>query len=52
MCHGLRFHYQVIEWKMLDGNLVLDPREWGWKKDGDHLVPIKTKLKKWPLRIY
>ena len=42
MCHGLRVHYQVIEWKMLDGSLVLDPREWGWKKDGDHLVPIPT----------
>ena len=42
ICHGLRVHYQVIEWKMLDSTLTLDPRKWGWKKDEDHLVPIPT----------
>jgi hypothetical protein len=38
--HGLRVHLQIIEWKVLNGNLKAE--EWGWKMEGDILKPIQT----------
>ena len=29
--HRLRVHLQIIQWKILDEYLNLDPRTWGWK---------------------
>lgn len=40
--HGLRVHFQVIEWKMLEQPVALDPLEWGWKMENDKLCPVTT----------
>ena len=31
--HGLRVHFQIIEWKLLsdDEDCKLNPEDWGWK---------------------
>lgn len=39
--HSFRVYYQVQEWK---GNEDLNPTDWGWKKDGDCLLPNTTDL--------
>ena len=39
---GLRVHLQIIQWKMLDEELNLDPRKWGWKLENYILSPIPT----------
>ena len=40
--HGLRVHLQIIKWKMLDEELNLDPRKWGWKLENYILSPTPT----------
>ena len=39
--HALRAYYQVQEWNSLMG-MSLNPLDWGWKVDGDKLMPIMT----------
>ena len=40
--HGLRVHLQIINWKLLDDTVNLDPVDWGWKLQGGRLTPICT----------
>ena len=42
--HGLRAHYQIMCWLLLeDGLFEFDVSEWGWKTINNNLlVPIKT----------
>jgi len=40
--HGYRVHLQVMEWKMLDEELSLNPIEWGWNKTEHGLSPVTT----------
>ena len=40
--HGLRVHLQIIEWKLLDDTVSLDPTAWGWKFDNGSLAPVPT----------
>ena len=39
--HGLRAFYQIMEWRFFDEDSI-NPQDWGWKKDGDTLIPIMT----------
>ena len=39
--HALRAYYQVQEWNSLMG-MNLNLLDWGWKVDGDKLMPIMT----------
>ena len=39
--HSLRAHLQIVIWSKLD-TTVLNPLNWGWKDNGDMLVPIPT----------
>lgn len=41
--HALRVHLQVSQWLNLDLH-CLDPTQWGWKFENNHLVPIKTDI--------
>ena len=43
---GLRLHLQIIQWEMLDEELKLEPRKWGWKLENCILSPIPP-TKKW-----
>ena len=36
--HSFRVHLQILQW--LDAQV--DPTEWGWRNEGDVLVPIMT----------
>ena len=40
--HGVRVHLQIIDWKLLDNAVSLDPTAKGWKFDNGSLarVPI------------
>ena len=38
--HSYRIYHQVQGWKGVD----LNPLEWGWRKQDDVLLPIKTDL--------
>ena len=38
--HSLRTYYQVMEW--MGGCDEMVPSEWGWKVEGDKLVPVMT----------
>ena len=40
--HGLRVHHQVINWKMLDHTVNLNPLDWGWKIEKGNMCPITT----------
>ena len=39
--HGLRCHYQIIQWSMID-NFEIQPSEWGWKLENGVLSPVMT----------
>ena len=39
--HSLLVHLQVMQWKELSLT-CLEPTEWGWKLEQDHLMPIPT----------
>lgn len=41
--HSLRVHLQIMLWRDLIGN-DLDPQQWGWKLEGNKLVPLMTDL--------
>ncbi len=41
--HSLRVHLQIMIWRDLSGN-DLDPQQWGWKREGNMLVPVMTDL--------
>ena len=36
--HSLRVFHQVQQWR----GIQLPPTDWGWKLDGEHLLPITT----------
>lgn len=38
--HSLRTYYQVMEWMGCCEEMA--PSEWGWKVEGDKLVPVMT----------
>jgi len=38
--HSLRTYYQVMEWMGCSDEMA--PSEWGWKVEGDKLVPVMT----------
>ena len=38
--HSLRTYYQVMEWMGCCDEMALS--EWGWKVEGDKLVPVMT----------
>ena len=38
--HSLRTYYQVMEW--MGCSEEMDPSEWGWRVEGDKLVPVMT----------
>ena len=41
--HGLRAHYQIVVWKMLnDADVILDPKEWGWFVTDNTMSPVMT----------
>ena len=40
--HSQRTYFQVQDWMNLDGDLNLDPFEWGWEDSGGILLPILT----------
>ena len=42
--HGLRTHYQALDWSLLGDDFELSALDWGWKKDNDILVPIMTDI--------
>ena len=41
--HSLRVHLQVVTWESV-GEINLDLLDWGWKLNGNSLVPIMTDL--------
>ena len=42
--HGLRAHYQVLQWSLLDDEFQLQVLDWGWMHKGIMLVPITTDM--------
>ena len=38
----LRVHLQIIEWKLLDDTVSLDPTAWVWKFVNGSLAPVPT----------
>jgi hypothetical protein len=50
--HGLRAHYQIVVWKMLnDTNVILDPKEWGWFVADNTMSPVMTDIEVAPNSI-
>ena len=41
--HSLQTYYQVMDWMGCSDEM--DPSQWGWKVEGDKLVPIMTAQK-------
>lgn len=39
--HGLRAHYQIIKWSLID-DFEIAAVDWGWKERDGMLVPIMT----------
>lgn len=39
--HGLRCHYQLIQWSMIN-DFNIQPSEWGWKLENGVLAPVMT----------
>lgn len=37
--HSLRTYYQVMDWMGCD---EMEPTEWGWKNEGEKLIPVMT----------
>ena len=42
--HGLRCHYQIIEWSLLE-DFEITATDWGWKLTNDVLVPVMNDAK-------
>ena len=42
--HGLRAHYQIMDWSLLDKDLETNPQHWGWAEKDGSLIPIATDL--------
>ena len=40
--HGLRVHLQIVNWKLLDEGVQLNPEDWGWKIEDSTLNPVKS----------
>lgn len=42
--HGVRSHYQIILWSLIDedGMVKIVATDWGWKMHDGTLVPAKT----------
>ena len=50
--HGLRVHYQIVTWKMLNNqDAILDLKDWGWSVSEDEILPIKTDKEVAPISI-
>lgn len=49
--HLKRIYLQVQYWIYGEENCSLDPTDWGWKKVGDTLVPIKMTKEAAPAHI-
>ena len=39
--HGLRTHYQIMLWSLID-NFKLEATDWGWKFDDEVITPVMT----------
>ena len=37
--HGLRTHYQIMLWSLID-NFELEATDWGWKLDDEVITPV------------
>lgn len=48
--HLKRVYFQVQHWLHGD-QLTMDPTEWGWRKEGDTLVPVEMTQKTAPNNI-
>ena len=48
--HSLRVYLQVVTWESM-GEINFDPREWGWKRNENSLVPIIIDLDPKPLHL-
>lgn len=42
--HGLRAHYQIMEWSLQEESRMLQAVDWGWKEHRNMLLPIPTDL--------
>ena len=40
--HGLRTHFQVLNWSLLDDEFDQNVENWGWKQKASMLTPIAT----------
>ena len=42
--HGLRVHLQIVNWKLLDDDelVQLNPENWGWKIEDSTFNPVKS----------
>ena len=40
--HGLRVHYQIMQWLLLNEDVSLNPCDWGWVQKQNKLLPITT----------
>jgi len=47
--HSQRSFYQIMVWMKKDGNM--DPKDWGWKREDDILLPVMTDQKPAPDRL-
>ncbi|CAH1099901.1 unnamed protein product [Psylliodes chrysocephalus] len=48
--HLKRVYFQVQQWLHGD-QLTMDPTKWGWRKEGDTLVPVQMEEKPAPKNI-
>jgi hypothetical protein len=46
--HGLRSHYQIILWSMLEDDFNVKATDWGWKIQNDVVIPVMTDKKMAP----
>ena len=51
--HGLRAHWQIATWKLLNDDVgcSLKPEDWGWKLQDARMTPIKSDLPVAPERL-
>jgi hypothetical protein len=40
--HGLRSHYQIILWSMLEDDMNIQATDWGWKIQNGAIIPVMT----------
>lgn len=42
--HGLRAHYQIMQWSLLGEEFEFQAQDWGWVSNESMLVPITTDM--------